>query len=240
MSAPRSIRVGIADDQPLLVSAFRALIDHQADMTVVATAADGSEALDVCASTQVDVLLLDIRMPRLDGIETMRRLAARDGSPRVIILTTFDLDEYVLDALGAGASGYLLKDVEPDRLIEAIRSVDRGEAVIASTAAPIVLSTLRGSHLRGSQGTGEPARGHAPESERVLALLTPRERDVLAQIGAGATNAEIASALFIAETTVKTHVGSLLLKLEARDRVALVIIAHAIGLVTGRGGEIAP
>lgn len=225
------IRVGIVDDQPLLVEAFRALIDHQENMRVVGTAGDGQRALDLCASTSVDVLLMDIRMPRLDGIETARRLTERGPFPRVLVLTTFDLDEYVLGAIGAGASGYLLKDVEPDRLLEAIRAVHRGEAVLANLAAPVVLSRLREADRAQSAAARE-----SEEAQRVRARLTARELDVLGQIGAGATNAEIAQALVIAQTTVKTHVGSLLHKLNARDRVALVIIAHAIGLV-GPGSE---
>lgn len=219
------IRVGIADDQPLLVEAFRALIDHQADMRVAATAADGAQALEACSATALDVLLMDIRMPRLDGIETTRRLVERGPRPRVLVLTTFDLDDYVLGALGAGASGYLLKDVEPAQLLEAIRAVHRGEAVIASSAAPVVLDRLRSSAR--AQGASD---ARAARAGRLLDQLTGREREVLALIGAGATNREIAAQLVIAETTVKTHVSSLLLKLQARDRVALVIIAHAAGL----------
>lgn len=226
----RPIRVGIVDDQPLLVSAFQALVDHQSDMEVVATAGDGAEALTVCETAAIDVLLLDVRMPRLDGIETTRRLAARDAGPRILILTTFDLDEYVLGALGAGASGYLLKDTEPDRLLEAIRAVHRGEAVIASAAAPVLLSRLREAERVPAAAPVSPG---SSDAQRLIGQLTPRERDVLTLIGAGATNGEIAARLFIAETTVKTHVGSLLLKLEARDRVALVILAQATGIAAG-------
>lgn len=213
-----TIRVGIVDDQPLLVSAFAALIGAEADMSVVATAADGLGALQVCEEHAIDVLLMDIRMPRLDGVEATRRIVEHGERPRVLILTTFNVDELVLGAVGAGARGFLLKDADPDELVDAIRAVHRGEAVIASQAAPALLTALR--RQEGQELTAS-----------LDADLTARETEVLTLIGQGRTNAEIAAELFIAPTTVKTHVGNLLLKLAARDRVALVVLAHSVGLV---------
>lgn len=226
-----TIRVGIADDQPLLVSAFAALLGNEPDMSVVVRAADGLEAVEACGRHELDVLLMDIRMPRLDGIEATRRIVAqRPDRPRILILTTFNVDELVLGAVAAGARGFLLKDTDPAHLIEAIRAVHRGEAVIASQVAPALLSALRGTGPAMPEASVDP-RGPAG----LPAELTPREVEVLTLIGRGRTNAEIAAELFIAQTTVKTHVGNLLLKLAARDRVALVVLAHSVGLVGSPG-----
>lgn len=215
----RAIRVGIVDDQPLLVSAFEALVNNQPDMQVVFTGADGQDAVEGCTSTAVDVLLMDIRMPILDGVEATRRIVAVGQRPYIVMLTTFNVDELVLGAVAAGARGFLLKDADPGDVLDAVRAVDRGEAVIDPQAAPVLLSVLR------EQPT--------PSGQPLRQTLTGRELEVLTLIGQGRSNGEIASDLFIAETTVKTHVGNLLMKLAARDRVALVVLAHSVGLVGG-------
>lgn len=213
------IRVGIVDDQALLVSAFEALVNNQSDMQVVLTAATGQEAVDACASTPADVVLMDIRMPVLDGVEATRRIVAAGPRPHIVMLTTFNVDELVIGAIGAGARGFLLKDADPSEVLDAVRAIHRGEAVIHPQAAPALLATVR----------QQPVSGESPLAD----TLTDREIDVLQLIGQGRSNPEIAADLFIAETTVKTHVGNLLMKLAARDRVALVVIAHSVGLVGG-------
>ena len=210
------IRVAVVDDQPLMVSAFAALIRAQPDMLVVGTGANGQEALRLCEHTAVDVLVMDVRMPVMDGIEATRLLVERAGTPNILILTTFNTDQLVLDAVAAGACGFLLKDAEPDIVLSGIRAIHRGEAVVSPQAAPALLDALR--HERTN------ARGTAIDA------LTNREIEVLRLVGQGLTNAEIAAHLVIAQTTVKTHVGSLLAKLGARDRVALAILAHTVGL----------
>ena len=210
------IRVAVVDDQPLMVSAFAALIRAQPDMLVVGTGANGQEALRLCEHTAVDVLVMDVRMPVMDGIEATRLLVERVGTPNILILTTFNTDQLVLDAVAAGARGFLLKDAEPDIVLSGIRAIHRGEAVVSPQAAPALLDVLR--HERTN------ARGTASDA------LTNREIEVLRLVGQGLTNAEIAAHLVIAQTTVKTHVGSLLAKLGARDRVALAILAHTVGL----------
>lgn len=229
------IRVAVVDDQALLVSAFSALIDAQPDMTVVATAGDGSEAVEMTAREALDVVLMDIRMPRLDGVAATRRIVERGERPRVLILTTFNVDELVLGAVGAGARGFLLKDAAPTEVVDAIRAVHRGEAVVASQATPALLSALQRPGvvpMPTDDDAGDPrAAGVGGGAEPAVSSLTAREVEVLRLIASGRTNAEIADALFIAQTTVKTHVGNLLLKLDARDRVALVVLAHGVGLV---------
>lgn len=222
------IRVAVVDDQPLLVSAFSALVDAQPDMQVVATASNGQGAIDAARAGEIDVMLMDIRMPGVDGIAATTQICTGEHSrPRVLVLTTFNVDDLVLGALAAGARGFLLKDAEPSVVLDAIRAVDRGEAVIDPQAAPVVLDALR---------TPTPAPMPAPTAARQIEqLLTARELEVLRLIAAGRTNAELATDLFIAETTVKTHVGNLLMKLHARDRVALVVLAHGAGLVSADG-----
>ena len=222
------IRVGVVDDQPLLVSAFAALIDNCADMRVVGTGRNGAEAIELCSTTEVDVLLLDIRMPVLDGVTATARLCEAGAGARVLILTTFNADELVLGAIAAGARGFLLKDADPDDVLEAIRDVHAGRAVIDPAAAPALLAALR--QVPESSPATKPV-GHSS----VAGLLTRRELEVLTLIGRGRTNREIVAELFIAETTVKTHVGNLLTKLNARDRVALVVLAHSVGLVDASG-----
>lgn len=214
------IRVVVVDDQPLLVSAFTALVGNQPDMEVVGSAGNGDEAVEVVTSTATDVVLMDIRMPVLDGIGATERLAAADtpGPSKVLVLTTFNIDELVLGAVAAGARGFLLKDAEPAAMLDAIRAVHRGEAVVDPASAPYLLEALQ---QRAAADTG---------TDGIAARLTRRELDVLTLIARGLTNSEIATELFIAETTVKTHVGNLLLKLDARDRVALVVLAHSAAL----------
>jgi DNA-binding NarL/FixJ family response regulator len=201
------------------------VIDSQPDLSVVGEAGDGREALQALAVRRADVVLMDVRMPGLDGVETTRLLLERDGerAPRVIVLTTFDADEHVVDGLRAGASGFLLKDAEPDDLLGAIRAVAAGDAVIAPRATRRLLEHV----------VPALAAAHAPDPR--LAELTDRERTVLLAVAGGASNAEIGAQMHLAEATVKTHVGRLLAKLDARDRVQLAIFAYESGLVRPGG-----
>ena len=213
------IRVFLVDDQELVRAGFGMIVDAQADMRVVGEAGDCGDALARLSATAADVVLMDIRMPRLDGVETTRKLVERGLGPRVIVLTTFDLDEYAFAALRAGASGFLLKDARPDDVLTAIRTVHRGDAVIAP-------STTRRLLDRVARDLPAPTPGPSP-----LGLLTDRERQVLVEIARGASNAEIAGRLYLSETTVKTHVGHILSKLGLRDRVQAVIFAYESGLI---------
>ena len=214
------IRVFLVDDQSLVRAGLRLVIDSQSDMEVVGEAGDGRAALEALGVTTADVVLMDVRMPELDGVGALKRLIERDGdaAPRVVMLTTFDLDEYVFSALRAGASGFLLKDAEPEDLLAAIRAVATGDAVIAPSATRRLLEQVA-DRLPGS--TADPR----------LEELTERERAVLLEVTRGASNAEVGEALFMAEATVKTHVGRLLSKLGLRDRVQLVVFAYESGLV---------
>jgi DNA-binding NarL/FixJ family response regulator len=215
-------RVLIADDQPLMRTGFRMILDAEPDIEVVGEAADGEEAIRLAAHVRADVVLMDVRMPRLDGIEATRRLAGpRVEDPvRVLILTTFDLDEYVLAALRAGASGFLLKDAPPEDLVEAIRIVAAGDALIAPSVTRRLLDRF---------ATSLPD----PATVRPAALdsLTAREVEVLGLVARGMSNAEIAEQLVVSETTVKTHVGRILAKLDLRDRVQAVVLAYETGIV---------
>jgi DNA-binding NarL/FixJ family response regulator len=215
------IRVFLVDDQSLVRAGLKLVIDSQSDMAVVGEAGDGRAALDALAVTTVDVVLMDVRMPVLDGVETTARLLRRggDAAPRVVVLTTFDLDEYVFSAIRAGASGFLLKDAEPEELLAAIRAVATGDAVVAPSATRRLLEQVA-DRLPG------PGKAHPR-----IATLTDREREVLLAVAQGASNAEIGAELFMAEATVKTHVGRLLAKLDKRDRVQLVVFAYESGLV---------
>ena len=215
------VRVVIADDQELVRSGFAMIVDAQDDLAVVGEAGDGREAVDVARRERADVVLMDIRMPRLDGIEATRLLAGPDvrDPVKVVILTTFDLDEYVFAALRAGASGFLLKDVRRDDLVQAVRVVAAGEALLA----PSVTRRLIADYAR------RPGAAAAPLPD--LDRLTPREREVLGLIGRGRNNAEIGAELIVGEATVKTHVGRVLMKLGLRDRVQAVIYAYEAGLV---------
>jgi DNA-binding NarL/FixJ family response regulator len=218
-------RLFLVDDQTLIRTGFRMVLESQPDMEVVGEAADGREALEALAVTTADVVLMDVRMPRLDGLSATRELFAQQGdrSPRVIVLTTFDVDENVFAALQAGASGFLLKDARPEELLSAIRAVASGDAVVAPSATRRLLERV--------VSTLPVAR----ESDERLATLTPREREVLLEVARGRTNAEIAATLHMAEGTVKTHVGRLLAKLGLRDRVGLVVFAYEAGLVRAGG-----
>ena len=210
------IKVVIADDQALVRTGFRMIVASQNDMQVAGEAADGHEAIELVEKERPDVVLMDIRMPRLDGIQATRRVASLT---KVVILTTFELDEYVFDALAAGASGFLLKAAPPDDLIKAIRVVAGGEALLA----PSVTKRLIEEFAK----RPEPVE----RKTRELESLTEREAEVLKEVARGLTNAEIAARLHVSETTVKTHVAHLLDKLELRDRVQAVILAYESGLV---------
>jgi DNA-binding NarL/FixJ family response regulator len=214
-----TIRVAIADDQAMVRAGFRMIVGSQPDMEVAGEAGDGQEAIDLVRRERPDVVLMDIRMPRVDGIAATRQITGGASSAtRVVILTTYELDEYVFDALAAGASAFLLKAAPPEDLIRAIRVVASGEALLA----PSVTRRLIEEFAR----RPEPAARKA----RQLDVLTERERDVLLEVARGLTNAEIASRLHVAETTVKTHVAHVLDKLELRDRVQAVILAYEAGL----------
>ena len=215
------ISVFLVDDQALVRSGFALLINAEDDLEVIGEAADGQHAVDVLAQRRADVVLMDIRMPRMDGIEATRRILARPQPPKILILTTFDLDEYVYAGLQAGASGFLLKDARPTELLSAIRNVAAGDAVVAPSATKRLLEHVLPTLPSTSQPSGPDPR---------LAVLTEREIDVLNEIADGATNAEICTRLYLAEGTVKTHIGRLLSKLGIRDRVGLVLFAYETGL----------
>ncbi len=214
------IRVFLVDDQALVRSGFRMLLEAEDDIDVVGEASDGAEAVERLRASVADVVLMDIRMPRMDGVEATQRLTAERNGARVLVLTTFDLDEYVYAALRAGASGFLLKDARPDELLSAIRNVAAGDAVVAPSATRRLLAQV-------VPRLGVPATA-GPDPR--LEVLTAREIDVLREIAVGATNAEIGARLYMAEGTVKTHIGRLLAKLEVRDRVGLVLFAYDVGL----------
>jgi DNA-binding NarL/FixJ family response regulator len=224
----RPVRLFLVDDQELVRAGFRMVLDAQADMTVVGEAGDGLAALDAIAATNPDVVLMDIRMPRLDGVETTRRLQAAGSPARVLVLTTFDLDEYVYAALKAGASGFLLKDAGPAELLAAIRAVHAGDAAMAPSTTRRLLERFV-PDLPDAGGESAAAAARRAAAAR-LAPLTDREREVLEAVGRGLTNAEIAAELFLAEATVKTHIGRVLSKLGLRDRVHMVITAYETGL----------
>lgn len=226
------IRVALVDDQQLVRGGFRMLIDSQPDLSVVAEAGSGAEALTVLAASPADVVLMDVRMPEMNGIEaTERLLATGDEAPRIIVLTTFDLDEYVLDAIRAGASGFLLKDAEPEELLRAIRQVHRGDAVISPQMTRRLLHHVQ-PMLNGETKGGVSAEARGAEGLRVmLESLTAREIDVLKLMADGRSNQEIAADLVISEPTVKTHVAHILQKTASRDRVQAVVFAYESGLI---------
>lgn len=227
------IKVALVDDQRLVRSGFGMLINSQPDLEVVAEAGNGVEALAALAAVSADVVLMDVRMPGMDGIEATRQLmqralaapaGSRRANIRIVVLTTFDLDEYALAAIQAGASGFLLKDAPPEELLEAIRTVYRGDAVIAPSTTRRLLD-----HVAPLLRAQAPA---AQEHDAAVARLTAREREVFELIAQGQSNPEIAAGLFVSEATVKTHVGHILAKLGARDRVQAVVIAYETGIVT--------
>ena len=237
-----SITVVLADDQALVRTGFRMILAETDDIEVVGEAGDGDEAVRVAAAAGPDVVLMDVRMPGTDGIAATRRIRAAEPAPRVLILTTFDLDEYVYAALHAGASGFLLKSTEPAELVSAIRVIAAGDALLApSVTRRLVEEFTRRPVPRARQAAPDPAPAPVRAPAIGLAGITGREREVLALIASGLSNSEIAARLCISEATAKTHVGHLLTKLNARDRVHLVILAFQAGLVSaapvGPGGR---
>jgi len=220
------IGIVVADDHEVVRAGFAALLDSQPDFTVLGTAADGAQAVRVCREVRPDVVLMDVRMPGTDGIEATRELAADDqAAPRVLILTTFDLDQYVFDALRAGASGFLLKDVTAERLFDAVRVVAAGEALLAPAVTRRLISEFaKTPRPAEAPGTSAPVAS-------ALSALTPRETEVLRLVAAGLSNTEIAGQLVVTEETVKTHVSRMLAKLGLRDRTQAVVTAYESGLV---------
>ncbi|MFI6907179.1 response regulator [Nonomuraea sp. NPDC050394] len=214
------IRIVVADDHPVVRTGYAEMLGTQPGFTVVATAADGAEAVRLCREHAPDVVLMDVRMPGMDGIEATRRLAAAGAGPRVLILTTFDLDEYVYDALRAGASGFLLKDVTAERLFEAVRVIAAGDALLAPAVTRRLISEF--AQLRPQQDSSAAAS---------LRALTPRETEVLRLLAEGLSNPEIALRLTVTEETIKTHVSRILTKLGLRDRTQAVVTAYESGLV---------
>ena len=224
------IRIVVADDHQVVRTGFATLLDTQPDFDVVGTAVNGSEAVRICRELRPDVVLMDVRMPGTDGIEATRQLAdpGEDGGPRILILTTFDLDDYVYDALCAGASGFLLKDVTAERLFDAVRVIAAGEALLAPAVTRRLISEF--SRIRPRQAT-------PPTAMAALRELTPRETEVLRLIAEGLSNPEIAARLVVTEETVKTHVSRVLGKLGLRDRTQAVVTAYESGLVVPRSRE---
>ena len=215
-------RVVLVDDQALLRAGFRALIDAEPDLEVVGEAGDGDEAVSVVRTTKPDVVLMDIRMPQVDGLEATRRITAEPtlAGTRIIILTTFEVDEYVFEAVRHGASGFLVKDTEPAELLRGIRAVAAGDALLS----PGVTRRLIGEFATRSRGTATPAASR-------LGMLTDREREIVALVGEGLSNDEIAARLVLSPATAKTHVSRAMVKLHARDRAQLVVLAYESGLV---------
>jgi DNA-binding NarL/FixJ family response regulator len=222
-SSAAPVRIVVADDHQVVRTGFAALLDTQPDFTVLGTASDGAEAVRMSTELRPDVVLMDVRMPGTDGIEATRQLTGRAAGPRVIILTTFDLDEYVYDALRAGASGFLLKDVTAERLFDAVRVVAAGEALLAPAVTRRLISEFARMPPKG-------ADQRAPAA--AVAELTQRETEVLRLLAEGLSNPEIAARLVVTEETVKTHVSRVLHKLGLRDRTQAVVLAYESGLVT--------
>ncbi len=221
------IRVLLADDQALIRAGFRALLEHTDDITVVGEATDGDQAVRLARTTRADVVLMDIRMPGVDGLEATRRIAASEdlAGVRVLILTTFESDDYVYDALRSGASGFVVKDTEPADLIQAVRIIAAGDGLLSPSVTRRLIADIA-------------AQGRADRAGYPIDRLTDRERQVLALVGHGQSNDEIAATLFLSPLTAKTHVSRIMTKLAARDRAQLVVIAYETGLVTvGAGPE---
>ena len=217
-----TLRILLVDDQPIIRSGFAMMLSVEPDLEVVGEASDGREALEMAAAERPDVIVMDVQMPVMDGIAATREVVERDLG-RVIILTTFDSDDYLFDALRAGASGFLLKNAEAEQLVEALRAVGHGHALLAPEVTQRVIAQM--------SAPADPDEGGDPRQSRLLAELTERELDVLRLIGAGRSNQEIAGDLVIGAATVKTHVSSIFGKLQVRDRVGAVIIAHEAGIV---------
>jgi DNA-binding NarL/FixJ family response regulator len=218
------IRVLLADDHRLVRTGFRVILGLEDDIEVVGEAEDGAQAVEATARQAPDVVLMDVEMPGMNGLEATRRIVATGGGPSVLILTTFDRDDYLFAALEAGASGFLLKNSSPESLVEAVRVVARGDALLAPEITRRVIAAFA---RPGGQRSGQPAAR--------LGELTPREHEVLVALAGGATNAEIATALHLGETTVKTHVSRVLTKLGARDRTQAVVLAYELGVVRPGG-----
>ena len=218
-----SIRVLLVDDQSLLRLGFRLVLEAQPDIEVVGEAGDGAQAVTMTRLVKPDVVLMDVRMPVLDGIQATRQIITSGSPARVLVLTTFNLDEYVFAALRAGASGFLLKDVPPADLLTGIRAVAAGDAVVAPSVTRRLLDAFAGQ-------LPDPSTGRTPTDQRLL-QLTDREREVLAEVARGHSNHEIAQHLTVSEATVKTHVGRLLTKLSLRDRVQVVVFAYEAGII---------
>ena len=216
-----SIRVLIVDDQALVRAGFKMILESEPGIEIVGEAADGLEAVEAARTLSPDVVLMDIRMPNLDGLEATRRLLKDDGGPRVLMLTTFDLDEYVYEALRAGASGFMLKDTPPEQLVSAIHMIASGDALLSPTITKRVIEEF----------VRRPPSTIATAPSPLVAELTAREFEVLGFMARGLSNAEIAKDLFVSETTVKTHVARILMKLDLRDRVQAVVFAYETGIV---------
>jgi DNA-binding NarL/FixJ family response regulator len=225
-----STRLLLVDDQPLLRLGFRTVLELQPDIEVVGEAGDGAQAVTMTRALRPDVVLMDVRMPVMDGIEATRQIVASGSPARILVLTTFDLDEYVYAALRNGASGFLLKDVPPADLLTGVRAVAAGDAVVAPSVTRRLIDAFAG-HLP------DPATGRSEVDGR-LDQLTDREREVLVEVARGRSNAEIASLLQVAEATVKMHVGRILTKLALRDRVQVVVFAYEAGIVRPRDGSL--
>ena len=225
MTTGPAIRVVVADDQDVVRAGFTALLDTQPDVTVVGGAPGGADAVRVCRETRPDLVLMDVRMPGMDGIEATRRISRELPATRIVMLTTFDLDEYVYDALAAGASGFLLKDMPAERLFEAVRVVAAGEALLAPTVTRRLIAEFTRLRPRA-----------LPRQARAVDALTPREREVLRLVAEGLSNQEIAARLTVGGETVKTHVSRVLAKLGVRDRAQAVVAAYESGVVVPRAG----
>ena len=222
-----TVRVVLVDDQALLRQGFRMILEAEGDIEVVAEAEDGAQAVELVARSSPDVFVMDVRMPRMDGIEATRRIVSASRTARVLVLTTFDLDEYALGALRAGASGFILKDVRPAELVSAVRTVASGDAVVSPRATRRLLEEY-----------GRLASNRGPVSSRAMEdieRLSDREREVLAAMARGLSNGEIAEAFYVSEATVKSHVGRILAKLGVRDRVQAVVVAFDAGFVRPAG-----
>ncbi|MCT1874331.1 response regulator [Brevibacterium luteolum] len=217
-----SIRVVLVDDQEMVRTGFRMVLEEQNGLEIVGEAGDGETALELATQTRPDVVLMDVRMPLLDGVEATRRICRIDNGPRVLILTTFDLDEYVYEGLKAGASGFLLKDSPVEEIVAAIRHIHEGDAVVAPRITRRLLHHF----------TAEPLADDAPLDRGFFSQLTPREHEVLQLVAKGHSNAEIAQELVVSEGTVKIHVGRILTKLDLRDRVQAVVLAYESGFIT--------
>jgi len=229
MSGPApAVRIVVADDHQVVRAGFAGLLGTQPDFTVIGTAADGGEAVRICRELRPDVVLMDVRMPGMDGIEATRQLTGSGlGGPRILILTTFDLDEYVYDALRAGASGFLLKDVTAERLFDAVRVIAAGDALLAPAVTRRLISEF--ARLRPIPDALPPA---------ALAALTPRETQVLRLVAEGLSNPEVATRLVVTEETVKTHMSRVLSKLGLRDRTQAVVTAYESGLIVPRSRDL--